>query len=229
MIKTAIILCGGFGTRLSSVVSDLPKPLALINGRHFLFYILDKLDKSGIEHVIISTHHMWYKFPEIIGESYKNIKISYCKEEMPLGTGGAIVNSLSLTNDTEFLVMNGDDWLDIDFNSLYQFYKDQNSLGVIAAKKLTDASRYGTISVDKHNKILSFNEKLPNSKGLISTGIYILNEKLFYYAPVRSSFSIEKDCFPNWIRWGMSAYITNAKFIDIGTPESYAEAQTYIT
>ena len=227
-IKTAIILCGGFGTRLRSVVSDLPKSLALINGQHFIIYVLEQLQKSGIKTVILSTHYMWWKFPEILGEEYKGMKILYSREEHPLGTGGAIKKSLELSNDENVLVMNGDDWLDIDFSKLYKFYEKNNYLGIIAVKKMKDSSRYGTIILNEGNQIIGFNEKEENSSGYISTGIYILNQKLFYYFPLRSAFSIEYDCFPNWVRHGLGAYTTNAKFIDIGTPDSYLEAQTYI-
>lgn len=227
-IKTAIILCGGFGTRLRSVVSDLPKSLALINGRHFIFYVLDQLNKSGVTTVILSTHYMWWKFSELLGNEYNGMTILYSREEFPLGTGGAIKKSLELTTDKEVLVMNGDDWLDIDFNKLYNFYYKNNYSGIIAAKNMKDASRYGTILLSVKDKIIGFKEKEENTTGFISTGIYILNEKLFYYFPLRSSFSIEYDCFPHWVKYGLGAYTTNAKFIDIGTPESYLEAQTYI-
>lgn len=227
MIKSAIISCGGFGTRLQSVVKDLPKPLALINNRHFIFYILDQLERAKITKAVLTTHHLFYKFPEIVGHQYKNIEIKYCHETWPLGTGGSINQAMELLDDETFIAMNGDDWLDIDFNKFIKFYQNNNYLGIIATKFMDDASRYGTVNLEG-TRIINFEEKKPNSSGQISTGIYILNKKLFHYGPIRMSFSIERDCFPVWTRHGLGAYTTKAKFIDIGTPESYKEAQTYI-
>jgi len=155
------------------------------------------------------------------------MKISYCQEQFPLGTGGSINQALDLIEEDTFIAMNGDDWLDIKFSNFINFYKKNNYKGIIATKLMQDASRYGIVHVD-NNTITSFEEKQPNSSGLISTGVYILSKELFYYAPLRSTYSIEKDCFPVWIKRGLGAYTTTAKFIDIGTPESYKEAQTYI-
>lgn len=227
MTNSAIISCGGFGTRLQTVVRDLPKPLALINNRHFIFYVLDQLLSANIYNVVLTTHHMWYKFPEIIGHSYKNMKITYSQERFPLGTGGSLNQALDLIPENTFIAMNGDDWLDIKFTDFINFYNTNNYKGIIATKFMKDASRYGVIKVDQ-NRITSFVEKTPNSRGLISTGVYLLHKELFNYAPVRSTYSIETDCFPIWVKRNLGAYTTKAKFIDIGTPESYKEAQTYI-
>ena len=227
MIRNAIISFGGFGTRLQSVVSDLPKPLAVINGKHFIFYILDQLNKAKITNVFITTHHLWYKFPEIVGYEYKNIKINYVREDWPLGTGGCIYSAMEQFTDETFIAMNGDDWLDINFKDFINFYEKNKFMGIIATKHMDDASRYGILQIHK-NQIIKFNEKQEDSSGQISTGIYILHKQLFHYGPLRSSFSIERDCFPIWIKYGLGAYTTTAKFIDIGTPESYLEAQTYI-
>lgn len=227
MIESAIISCGGFGTRLQSVVKDLPKPLAIINKRHFIFYILDQLEKANIKQIILTTHHLWYKFHEIVGNEYKNIKIEYSHETFPLGTGGSIYKAMELIESESFIAMNGDDWLDIDFKDFIDFFNDSNYSGIIATKYMKDASRYGTVKI-KGNKIISFEEKKENRSGQISTGVYILSKTLFNYGPLKSSFSIEKECFPIWTEKNLGAYTTNAKFIDIGTPESFKEAQTYI-
>lgn len=164
-----------------------------------------------------------------IGNSYRDMTIQYSHEETPLGTGGAIKRAATLTDGKPFIAMNGDDWLDIKFANVISYYNTGVYKGLIIVKYLDDIARYGSVDFNKDTmSIIQFNEKGIDGEGYISTGIYILTKDLINSMNGAESFSIEYEGFPNCKEYELGAYPTNAKFIDIGTPESYLEAQEYI-
>ena len=222
-----VILAGGFGTRLQSVVSDRPKVLALINGKPFITFILRQLANEGFKHVILSTGYMGDMVKKIIGEEYQGLKIKYFKEDNPLGTGGAVKSIAKFIKQEYLLVINGDTFHDIERKDLINYVKDENDL--VLCIKRSDASRYGLLKVDKKKLIISIHEKNNiNISGLINVGTYILNkENLLKYK--ENIFSLEKDYFPSRIRnRKLYAKISGGKFIDIGIPEDYFKAAKYI-
>ena len=224
---TPIILAGGFGSRLRSVVSDRPKVLAEINGKPFITFILNKLENEGFKNIILSTGYMGDMIKKTIGEEYKGLTIKYFKEDKPLGTGGALKNIGKFIKQKNLLVMNGDTLHNINTRNLIDSLKGDND--IILGIYKNDASRYGLLKIDRNKLILSFNEKNnKNKSGLINIGTYFLNkENLLKYND--DIFSIENDYFPKRIKdKKLYLQISRGKFIDIGIPEDYFKASKYI-
>ena len=224
---TPIILAGGFGSRLRSVVSDRPKVLAEINGKPFITFILNKLENEGFKNIILSTGYMGDMIKKTIGEEYKGLTIKYFKEDKPLGTGGALKNIGKFIKQKNLLVMNGDTLHNINTRKLIASLKGDND--IILGIYKNDTSRYGLLKIDRNKLILSFNEKNnKNKSGLINIGTYFLNkENLLKYND--DIFSIENDYFPKRIKdKKLYLQISRGKFIDIGIPEDYFKASKYI-
>jgi NDP-sugar pyrophosphorylase family protein len=244
---TAIILAGGEGIRLQSVVSDCPKVLAEINGRPFITYLLDQLVESGFQSVVLCTGYKAEMVERAIGVSYRSMRVSYSVEERPLGTFGAIAKASLLAEEENILAMNGDSYIDTSLSEFVDWgLGNRVKAGILLAQAL-DSSRYGRVSMGKDGKIIAFEEKKDScSPGLINAGIYFLpistirqfnsptvqplnnstsqqfNNSTFLSIP----HSIEKEIFPSLAAAGdLHGYPVNADFIDIGTPESYGKAK----
>ncbi len=226
--KTAIILAGGFGTRLQELISDLPKPMAPVNNRPFLTYLLDFLESYGITDVVICTGYLAQKISAYYGNSYKNISLRYSHEDSPLGTGGAIKQALGLCSDETVFVLNGDSFFDIDLQKFYKLHLPTDAVVSIALRRVDDSSRYGSIETDKENRITRFTEKTAGAHpGSISAGIYLINTRPFLqHAPAQPAFSIEKDFFEKQLKkLTFKGYLFEGYFIDIGIPSDYKRAQ----
>lgn len=228
MLTEAIILAGGFGTRLQSVVSDVPKPMAPINDIPFLNYIFDYLKFYKIEHVVLSTSYLSEKISQYYKNEFNGIKISYTKEETPLGTGGGIRLAMEKCYTKSILVLNGDSFFDVDLNSYFPLHQKFNSDCSLALRKVSNASRYGTIQLGNDCAIAKFKEKDSIEKeGLINGGVYILDRELFLSKTLPSiAFSIEKDFYEKRINeLTLFGFEYKGYFIDIGIPEDYKKAQ----
>ncbi len=226
MVHTAIILAGGFGTRLQSVVNDVPKPMAPINGKPFLDYQLHYLKHYGIKKVIFSLGYLAEKIQHHFKNSFNGIELVYVVEEHPLGTGGAIRLAIEQCTEEEVIVINGDSFFNLDLNSFYQLHRLHASQISLALRSVDNASRYGTIELNVH-RIISFLEKNnQHQKGIINAGVYILNTKLYLSNTMASHFSIEKDFFEKQLtHLIINGFEFNGYFIDIGIPEDYSKAQ----
>ena len=228
MLKEAIILAGGFGTRLQSIVSDVPKPMAPINNVPFLNYIFDYIKFFKIEHVVLSTGYLSEKISDYYKDEFKGVKISYTKEEIPLGTGGGIRLALEKCMTKNILVLNGDSFFDVDLHAYYPLHAQFNSNCTLALRKAANAARYGTIKLNDTSAITEFKEKDGiEQEGLINGGVYILNRELFLSKTKPDiAFSIEKDFFENRINeLRIFGFEYDGYFIDIGIPEDYKKAQ----
>jgi D-glycero-alpha-D-manno-heptose 1-phosphate guanylyltransferase len=228
LLTEAIILAGGFGTRLQSVVSNVPKPMAPINNVPFLNYIFDYLKFFKIEHVVLSTGYLSEKISEYYKEEFIGIKISYTKEETPLGTGGGIRLAMEKCTTKNILVLNGDSFFDVDLQAYYPLHAQFNSDCTLALRKVSNAARYGTIKLSDTASITEFKEKDGvEQEGLINGGVYILNRELFLSKTKPDiAFSIEKDFFENRINeLHIFGFEYDDYFIDIGIPEDYKKAQ----
>lgn len=226
----AVILSGGFGTRLSHIVSDVPKPMAPINNKPFLEYLVETLKKQGVEDFVFLTG---YK-SEIIEEYFKNLEnAKFIKEETALGTGGAILNAYKYLDD-EFFVVNGDTFFDIDLSLLKDFSNDKDCS--IALRYTNNIERYGFVDIDDNYKIISFVEKgnLPQNRidGYINGGIYYIKKSLLksYVENFNNEFiSLETEIFPQLVKNGrLYGLPVGGCFIDIGIPEDYHRAQNLI-
>lgn len=225
MIKEAIILAGGLGTRLQSVVKDIPKPMADINGEPFLKHLLDYLINNGIERVILSVGFRYEAIKEYFGNNYKNLELQYAIEEEPLGTGGGIINALNYTRENLVYLINGDTFFNVNLPELFHFHNQSKADFTLALKPMINFDRYGTVEMDK-DRIIKFNEKQYKDKGLINGGIYILNKYLLETLPFAQKFSFEKDFLEKYLnQFFINGCIVDNYFIDIGIPEDYQRAQ----
>jgi D-glycero-alpha-D-manno-heptose 1-phosphate guanylyltransferase len=224
-----IILAGGLGTRLKEVVNDLPKPMAPVNGKPFLYYLLDWLKQYQIEKIILSAGYRSESIIDFFGDSFSGIPINYLVEDKPLGTGGAVKYALQKTTDENILILNGDTYFPIDLDRFRTFHSENNNLCSIALKRMQNFSRYG--SVDCHDDtIIRFNEKKYCTDGLISGGIYIVNREYFESKKLPDVFSIEKDILEKEAsKSTLKGLIFDEIFIDIGIPEDYYKASSILT
>jgi len=226
-MPTAVLLVGGLGTRLRSVISEKPKALAPIGDTPFLKVLLLELRSQGIERIVMCTGHFAEQIEEEFGDgSELGIAIEYSQELQPLGTAGAIkLAEKHLEDCREFIVLNGDSFLELDFKAFVRFHRESRSVATIALRKVSNAARYGTVEVDKDGKVCSFREKLGiEEPGLINGGIYIFEREVLSGLPEGAS-SLEKDVLPKLLERSVCGFQTNGLFIDIGTPEDYAKAQ----
>jgi len=226
MITEAIILAGGFGTRLQKVVSELPKPMAPINGRPFLEYQLNYLSNYGIKRVIFSVGYLSETISDYFGNNFNGIEIDYAYEENPLGTGGGILNAFHKRETDEVLVLNGDTLFEIDINDFYQQHSESKSLFSLALRELDSVDRYGSV-ITKDSIINKFAEKGEfKGKGVINGGVYIINKEFFEKANLPMKFSMEKDVFEKLLTdFDFYGFPFSNYFLDIGIPEDYNRAQ----
>ena len=223
MVKPILVLAGGFGSRLKSLVSDVPKPLAPVCGKPFLIHLIENLYFLGAREFVFLLHYEADAIKEILVDLTNNnnlegIKITSLVEDLPLGTGGSIMNAINVLNINEsFMVINADTWLGSGFKQL-----SQSSPNSIAAVRVKDCSRYGALVVID-GKIERFLEKKSSyGSGLINAGLYHLSPDIFNRVLDNTSFSLEAEIFPSVADMAMLFAIEiNADFIDIGVPEDY--------
>ncbi len=221
----AIVLAGGFGTRLRSVISDVPKPMAPVLGRPFLEYILDDLIKKGVNRIVLAVSYKYEIIKNYFGYSYRDVEIIYSIEESPLLTGGAIKQALGFCFEEEVFVVNGDTFFDVDLRSMKYFKKTKDALFVLATCSMKNFDRYGTVEVDDSNCITCFNEKKPTDKGLINGGVYLLNKSIFKDI-AEVSFSLEEKVLDSLLlSRAVFSFSSNGYFIDIGIPSEYERVQ----
>ncbi|RTJ40181.1 D-glycero-D-manno-heptose 1-phosphate guanosyltransferase [Campylobacter jejuni] len=212
----AIILCGGLGTRLKSVIKDIPKPMAPINDKPFLEFIFEHLKKQGIKEVILAVSYKYEVIQEYFKDEFLGIKIKYSIEKEPLGTGGAIKEALKFVKNKAY-VLNGDTFFDIDLSKL----KLNRSKICLALKQMNDFDRYGTVNVDEQGFVISFEEKIFKNQGLINGGIYLLTKDIFNEFDLEKKFSFEKFLQENYKNLKARTEIFDDYFVDIGVPEDY--------
>lgn len=222
------ILVGGLGTRLRSVVDDVPKPFAPVLGRPFVFYILDMLALRGARSVTLCSGHMAEFVREKTGTKWLGMPIHHSTETEPLGTAGAIALAKPFLKSERILVMNGDTWLEPDFSDFLS--AATNSDFTIAAVRVPDASRYGTLEVDPSGVLLAFKEKSPSPlPGLINAGMYLLTRDLLADLPLRRT-SLENEILPLLAaERRIRVHETPSPFLDIGIPADYASAADFLT
>jgi D-glycero-alpha-D-manno-heptose 1-phosphate guanylyltransferase len=226
LLKECIILAGGLGTRLRTVVADQPKVLAPVNHKPFLQYIIDHALKQGCEHIVLSTGYLHEQVEEFINEKYPAKKISFAIEKEPLGTGGGILNALHHCNTDEVLVINGDTFFNIDYHLFYHHHNHHESVFSMALKPMQAFDRYGTVVCDRYRRITTFHEKQFMEAGLINAGVYILNRVEFEAMEWPEKFSMEKDFMERYAsEIHMCGFPYDEYFIDIGIPEDYAKAE----
>ena len=223
----AIVLAGGFGTRLQSVVNDVPKSMALINNRPFLEYLFDYLIEQEIHKVVLSVGYKHEIIINHFSDRYKSINIEYAIETEPLGTGGGIRLALWKINEPRALVMNGDTIFKVDFQLMMDFHLKKKADATLALFRTKDTARFGMVKVNPSRRITGFVEKSEKvTAGLINGGVYIIEKHFLMDSEFRGRFSIENGCFERYFdrRW-LYGFISDGYFHDIGIPDDYQKAQ----
>lgn len=221
----AIVLVGGFGTRLRATVPDLPKPLAPVAGRPFLAYVLDNLADGGIRRVILATGYLGELVEEQIGRRWQSMEVLYSREPQPLGTGGAVRLALAHLQGDAVHMCNGDTFLRYVPAALQQSSIDQTSPMALALAKVPDVGRYGAV-ITRGGYVAAFSEKGGSGSGWINAGSYFLSAQALSALPDRDVFSFETDVLLPQAEAGNLAVLKETSgFIDIGVPEDYARAQ----
>lgn len=227
MMREAIILAGGKGSRLKQAVSNVPKPMAPINGRPFLEYLLDKLIQFKFDRVILSVGYMSDVIVNHFGNKYKNISIVYVYESTPLGTGGGIKKSLTQLESDRALILNGDTYADVDYDEMLKVSFEGESL-VLGLARVPNVARYGSVDV-KGDILIGFREKGIEGPGLINIGSYIVGKNDLEGFKDGLNFSFESDYLQKIYKSKrVSVCEFSGKFIDIGIPEDYLFAQSYL-
>ena len=225
---TGAILAGGFGTRLRPVLSATPKVLAPVGGRPFLTYLLDQLIAAGVRRVVLCTGYLAEQVQSTLGQRYGELELVYSRESEPVGTAGALRLALPCLNSDPVLVMNGDSWCDLDLPAFLSWHRQKEAIASLGLVHLPDTARFGRVSFDGNGGILSFGEKASAGAGWINAGVYLLSQSLLQTIPAQRSVSMEYEIFPRLIGNGLFGYAEGNRFLDIGTPESYAEAENVL-
>ena len=227
---TTVILAGGLGTRLRSTVPHRQKVMAEIGGRPFLTFLLDQLISAGAFDVVLCTGHRADEVYEELGEAYKSLKLRYSRESEPLGTAGALRLALPKIKSQTVMIMNGDSYIDTDIKAFLEWYSKINPAIALIMTKILNTSRYGILVPDDNGCILRFEEKGESElSGWINAGIYLLDKCLLEGIPAGTPRSLERDIFPDFIGKGLYGYRCEGDFLDIGTPESFALAEAFLS
>lgn len=222
---SAAILAGGAGTRLRPVVSDRPKPLAEVQGRPFVTFLLDQLWEAGIRRVVFCCGYRGDQLQSTLGDTHGPMQLVYSQETEPLGTAGALRLAVPLLHSEFVLAMNGDSFLDIDLVDLWSWYRQQGAPIALAVAEVSDAGPFGSVLIADDGAVLGFTEKAEvGGRGWVNAGIYCLHRSVLQGIPPGRAVSLEREMFPSWIKTGMVAFRSNGKLLDIGTPVSYAAA-----
>jgi D-glycero-alpha-D-manno-heptose 1-phosphate guanylyltransferase len=220
----AIILAGGLGTRLREAVPDLPKPMAPVNGKPFLEYVIRNLKKNGFSRIILSVGYMSEKIQNYFGDEYEGIEIVYSREDKPLGTGGGIRLALDHCLEDHAFIFNGDTYLDLEVSGVEDLWR-KNRLPIIVGKFMEDSGRYGCIQ-EKAGSVVKFQENIMGSSGLVNVGCYVFNVNQLNIFDVGVPFSLERDYFAKFPpAQDLNCFKTNGYFLDIGIPEDYKRAE----
>lgn len=228
----AVILAGGFGTRLQSAVKDLPKAMAPTGAKFFLDYLLDCLGSSGIKEYIFCVYYLADKIIEYLGDgSKRGISVSYSMESKPMGTAGAVGLLRDILKET-FCVVNADTYIEADLRDCLKWHQEKKALATLCAVKVKDSGRFGTLGFDSDWRIIDFQEKAVTGKDQwINGGIYIIEPEIFQYIPEKAVVSMERDVFPLLLKSNekVYGYPRETNFFDIGVPEDYNAFQKFIS
>jgi len=214
---------------LRSVVGDRPKVLAPVFERPYLTYVLDRLAKAGCGEVVLLTGHRADQVYQALGESYGGMRLVHSAEPAPLGTGGALRRALPHLISRLVLVLNGDSWCDVNLADFCAFHRRKATRLSLVLSPSAECARYGRVRVTADGRVREFGEKRETGGGWINAGIYLLDRRLIEEITEGGPVSLERDLLPAWMmrRERVHGFFCTGRFIDIGTPESYAEAEPF--
>jgi len=224
---TCVILAAGLGTRLKPILQDTPKPMAMVNGKPFLEYLIAQLKKERIDDIVLCIAYKAEVIEGYFSDGKKfGVHIRYAKGDKPAGTAGELLRAKPYIQSNPFIVMNGDSYCEVDFRALFAYHRNYKAQITVAATKVKDTSRSGSITIAEDGSITNFVEKEPTKKsGYINGGIYLFNQSALDEIQRQQYRSLEQEAFPAFIRRGLYAFKTSGLFIDIGTPADFQRAQ----
>jgi D-glycero-alpha-D-manno-heptose 1-phosphate guanylyltransferase len=228
----AVVLAGGFGTRIQHLLSGVPKPMAAVNGRPFLEWVVRYLARQGVTRVVISTGYL----ADVVARHFQEhqvdgVTVQCVAETAPLGTGGGFLHAVRSSGQSPaaWLVLNGDSLIFADLAATAAYLADPAVGGVLVGRPVTDASRFGTLATGPAGDLLRFEEKRPGA-GVINAGVYLLRDALVRQFPDRTPLSLEREVFPALTASSglLKVHVMDAPFLDIGTPESLPQAEAFV-
>jgi D-glycero-alpha-D-manno-heptose 1-phosphate guanylyltransferase len=224
--RQALILAGGAGTRLQSVVSDVPKPMARVRGRPFLEYLVAQVVRAGVEEVVLLVGYLGDVIERHFGDGARfGVRISYSREREPLGTGGALKLAEAQLIGDRWLVLNGDSIFDISLGELIARHIDHPAAATLALAHVPDSSRYGSVTVAADGTVTAFVEKSDTAApDRINGGLYMIERSVLQRIPVDRPASFEREVLPQLVGRGLRGEQFDGYFIDIGVPADYARA-----
>jgi D-glycero-alpha-D-manno-heptose 1-phosphate guanylyltransferase len=229
---SAAILAGGFGTRIKHLLGDLPKPMAQVNGKPFIEWVVRYLAAQKIRNFVLSTGYMTEAVEKHFqSQPVENVRVNCVPEISPLGTAGGFLNAIQAgkENPQAWLVLNGDSLVLTSLEAFFKSLDDSQIDGAILGVRAPDASRFGTISQNTKGDLVGFNEKKPGA-GIINAGVYLFRTETIEKFPTKTPLSFETEVFPSLIskKVRLKVCVTDAPFLDIGTPESLPMAEDFI-
>jgi len=228
----AVVLAGGFGTRVAHLLPGIPKPMARVAGKPFVEWVVRWLARQGIPKVLLSTGHL----AEVVEQYFQpqpvvRVTTRSFAETSPLGTAGGFLNAVRLSGEspTAWLVVNGDSLVFADLKLAAAELSEPAVAGVVVGCTVADASRYGALAIGSADELRGFTEKRPG-KGVINAGMYLLRNSLLPQLPGTLPLSFEQEVFPQLIARGFLLRVcaVDAPFLDIGTPESLRQAESFV-
>lgn len=222
------ILAGGQGTRLRPAIGEHPKVLAEIDGRPFVAYLLDQVAAAGFRDVVLCVGWRADEVERALGNAYGPLRLRYSREPAPLGTAGALRHALPALAGETALVMNGDSYCGVDLLAAWRWQRGRKSEATLVLVEVADSARYGRVELHEDGTICRFVEKQDAvGAGWINAGIYFMARALIDRIPLRTPLSLEREVFPDWVGRGLLGLRSGARFLDIGTPPSYAGASAF--
>ena len=230
---TAFVLAGGFGSRLRAAIPDRQKVVAPVGGRPVLTRILDQLAGAGVRRAVLGVGYLADQVRDLLGQSYDGMELVYSEEPEPLGTAGALRHARGLLDGDPVLVLNGDSYVEANLAAFLAWHRARPATASLMLARVPDPGRYGTVEADPSGRVTAFREKAAGATGpaaaWVNAGVYLLGRPVIDALPARVPISLERDVFPALVDAGLSAYRGGGRFIDIGTPESYTEAQAFFS
>ncbi|MEK9140449.1 MAG: sugar phosphate nucleotidyltransferase [Nitrospirota bacterium] len=224
-----LVLCGGQGTRLRSVLIDRPKPLAMIGSRPFMDFVLDPFVRQGITRAVLCTGYLGHQFEAWYAEHPCEIELVFARETTPLGTAGAIRHASMWIRGDFFIAANGDSLCEIDLPSLLAAHAERQACATLALIHADHRSDVGFVAMDARQRITRFSGKIPAQRaGYYNAGIYVFNRSAIASIPASQPYSLEADWLPTLLPLGVYGFVSQAPLYDIGTPERLSEFQSIV-
>jgi NDP-sugar pyrophosphorylase family protein len=221
-----LLLCGGLGTRLRSTIGEHQKVAASVAGRPFLSFQLERLAGFGVSHVVLAAGFGAKQIAEAVRDYHYGMDVELSVEPRPLGTGGAVKFAQPRARGKKWIIMNGDCFSDVDLVRMLDFHDEHQAMVTLAVAKRQDAQDYGTIDLLPDGRITAFREKEKDrTTGYVNVGVYCFEHSAFDLMPPQEAFSVETEYFPVILDRPVFGFIDQGGFLDIGTPERFAEAQ----